>query len=361
MKEENIIILGLGLIGGSMALALKANNYQGKIIGFDIEEAHIKEALEARAIDEAANCLADALEYEGIFIIAAPLNAYENIFKEMAKAFSNRSVLVTDVGSIKTNIYKLAKHYLPNTVNFIGGHPMSGSEKGGFSVAQKTLFENAYYFLTVDNSECNLSILKDLVERIGAFPIIINPHEHDEIVARISHVPHIVASLLANMLDGDKKISQGAFVGGGFRDTTRIAAGNPGLWKDILLFNKINILRELEIFQKKLLVLMSQILNEEEAEVLEFFQRAKFIRDGLPKKARDYLPSLYNVFVDVEDKPGIIGELTQLVGKHQLNIREIEILHVRDNVKGAIRIGFASYEEQQDALKILQNFQTVSS
>ncbi|MEG6523469.1 prephenate dehydrogenase [Desulfotomaculum sp. 1211_IL3151] len=357
---KNIMILGLGLIGGSMALALKNSGFPGKIIGFDLDRENLYGALGASAIDIAAETLPAALGYPGLVIVAIPLGAYPETFQAMARIIGDQEMVVTDVGSVKTHIHDLACQHLPPTVPFIGGHPMSGSEKGGFPAATPYLFENAYYFLTPAKQENQpvMAALMEVIQSMGALPVLISPAEHDRIVAQISHAPHVLASLLANTLAGNDSLRHSAFVGGGFRDTTRIASGNPDLWKDILIYNKREVLLALQTIENILAEVKDIVREQDQAKLLEFFQRAKLIRDGLPKHGKDYLPVLYNIIVDVQDRPGIIGQLTKIVGDHHLNIREIEILHVRDNARGALRIGFTTAKEQSFATQLLaaQNF-----
>ena len=359
IEFRNVTILGLGLIGGSLALALKKSGYDGTITGFDIARENLEAATETGAIDRTAETVEGALEYGGLIVIAVPLGAYDGIFRQIAAVAGDRSLIITDVGSVKGRIHSLAEELLAPTVTFIGGHPMSGSEKGGFKAASATLFENAYYFLTPGKASPDIvEALKGLVRQVGAFPVVITPAEHDQIAAQISHAPHVLASLLANTLDAGNSVGHVAFAGGGFRDTTRIAAGDPLLWKDILTFNKKEVTAALAVVESMLSEIRSAIAGGKEKELIDFLQRAKFIRDSLPGHGRSYLPDFYNIIVDVEDKPGIIGRLTQLVGEKCLNIREIEVLHVREeNAKGAIRIGFASEAEQKAAARLLAEYQ----
>lgn len=352
---KKIIILGLGLIGGSMALALKKSGYEGTIIGFDISKEHLSSAVESHSIDIGVETLEEALEHEGLIIAAVPLGACKRLFQEIAVLISpQKTVVITDVGSVKTYVHKLAARYLPATALFIGGHPMSGSEQGGFHAATATLFENAYYFLTPTQTHGEaLAGVQEIVRRMGAFPVIVSPAEHDRIVAQISHVPHIMASVLSNTLDAGNSVGNATFAGGGFRDTTRIASGDPCLWKDIISYNREEILHSLVNIETMMNEVKQIITSVNDQRLFEFLSRAKFIRDCLPQRGKDYLPALYNIIIDVEDKPGIIGQLTQIVGENHLNIREIEVLHVRENSKGAIRIGFATEEEQLCAVNVL--------
>ena len=351
---RNIIIIGLGLVGGSLALALKSAGFTGTIRGFDRDSENVAAAFAKGAIDIVATSLPDALSDEGLIIVATPLGAYAELFSEIAVLAQGRRFLVSDVGSVKGYVAKLAIDYMPE-VAFIGGHPMAGSEKNGFWAANPYLFENAYYFLApAENSDSrHFEQLQRVITTLGALPITITPDEHDRIVARISHLPHITAALVANTLATGDSINYAAFAGGGFRDTTRIAAGLPELWRDILLLNRQAVLPELQRLEQQLGEIREIIASENGAALQDFLTKAKFVREGLPKHGRDYLPSAFNIFVSVKDQPGIIARLTQIIGEHKLNICEIEILHVRENADGAIRIAFAGFGESQAAKLVL--------
>ncbi|SDJ96570.1 prephenate dehydrogenase [Natronincola ferrireducens] len=352
---NNIVIIGVGLIGGSIALSLKKAGYRGKIIGCDLSQEALEEAKALGVIDMGYSSLKDAVQGADLVIVATPVGYYSGIFKEIAP-FLPKNVIVTDVGSVKGYVEKAASKDLPQDIQFIGGHPMAGSEKGGIKAATPFLYENAYYFLTPNSNtkEDTINKLKTFVEILGAYPVIVEPQQHDKIVALISHIPHLAAVLLANMLDRQNSISYIPFVGGGFRDTTRIAAGNPHMWKDIFFLNQTEVLEGIEALEDMLEEFKHLLKTQGYKGVLETLEKAKLIRDSIPHTYRDYIPPLYDLIIDVEDRPGILGELTQIIGNHKINIKEIEILHERQGEKGAVRIGLASKEEQEKAFYILR-------
>ncbi|MFA6075442.1 MAG: prephenate dehydrogenase [Negativicutes bacterium] len=356
MRTDNIIIIGMGLIGGSLALALKNSGFKGIIRGYDRDSKNVDMALAKGAVDIVTSSLDEVLADEGIVFVATPLGAYKEIFGAVGRLTAGRQFLVSDVGSVKGYAEKLAAEFMPE-VTFIGGHPMAGSEKNGFWAATPYLFENAYYFLTPTGkvNSSHVEKLKQIIAAIGAIPLTISADEHDKIVARISHLPHLAAALVANALATSDSINFAAFAGGGFRDTTRIAASNPDLWRDILLLNKQEVLPELAQLEHYIGELREIIAAENGVALRAFLAKAKFVREGLPKHSRDYLPSLFNIFVSVKDQPGIIAKLTQIIGENKLNICEIEILHVRENIDGAIRIAFASESEQCSAKELLND------
>ncbi|SES89065.1 prephenate dehydrogenase [Natronincola peptidivorans] len=351
-----IAIIGMGLIGGSLALALKNAGYKGRIIGCDLSPEALEEGLAMVAIDAATQDLKEAVIKAELVIIATPVGFYSNIFQEIAEALS-KDTIVTDVGSVKGYVSRTAASYLPEDIQFVGGHPMAGSEKGGIKAATPFLFQNAYYFLTAkeNTKQDTIEKLEGLVRSIGAFPVVVESNQHDKIVGQISHIPHMMAVMLANMLERRNTTDYAPFAGGGFRDTTRIAAGNPHMWKDIFFFNKEEVLEGVTILEEMLQEFKEMLAEEKEEEVLSALQKAKRLRDSIPHGKKDYIPQVYDLILDVEDRPGVLGELTQIIGKHAINIKEIEILHAREGEAGAVRIAVASKEEQDKAYAILRN------
>lgn len=350
-----ICIIGLGLMGGSFALALKNRGFKGEIMGYDISTGCMEGALQAQAIDTAANSLEEAVTDAEIVVIAVPISRYENILKEIG-AFLCPNCIVTDLGSIKVQALQVANKLLPKYVHFIGGHPMTGSEREGFKAADPFLYENAYYFLTPekDTPDDAVGTIEHIVKSLGAYTVYLSPEEHDLIVSRISHLPHIIAMTLINFVDKNKGVSYLPFVGGGFRDTTRIASGNPGMWKDILFANKKEIIKSMDSFQSLLDEFKYYLEHNEDDGIIRSLENAKSIRDSIPHHGRDYMSPLFEVTVSIEDKPGTIAALTQLISSNNINIKQIEILHSRQNEGGALRLAFESEGDRGSVLKILK-------
>lgn len=355
LSKRKISIIGLGLMGGSLGLALKNRGFKGIVTGYDILEDYIEEALLAQAIDIGAGSLRDAVIYAEVVVIAVPISRYETILKEICP-FLRPDCIVTDLGSVKVQVMELTKRLLPEGVEFVGGHPMTGSERGGFKAANPFLYENAYYFLTPDESTSPraVEIIDDMVRGLGAYTIKLSPQEHDLIVSRISHLPHIIAMNLVNFMDENRGISYLPFVGGGFRDTTRIASGNPNMWKDILFGNKEEIIESIDSFQRLLDEFKYYLEYDKVNHVVKCLENAKSIRDSIPHQGRGYISSLFELVISIEDKPGSIAELTQLISSNNVNIKEIEILHSRQNEGGAVRLALESKEDQTLILDILR-------
>ena len=353
---QKILIIGMGMIGGSLALALRKSGYRGKIIGCDLSKEILVEAKAMQAIDMGYVNPKEAVKNVDLIVMAIPVGYYEKTFEEIAD-YLPKDVVITDVGSVKAYVAELVDRNLPKDIQFLGGHPMAGSEKGGIKAATPFLFENAYYFLTPNHRTKSDTIhkLEGLIKGLGAYPVLIEAHEHDKIAAQISHIPHLTAVLLTNLLNKRNSIHCIPFVGGGFRDSTRIASGDPIMWKDIFLLNKEEVLRGITTLEEMLQDFKRELQEGKTEAVLEALKKAKEIRDSIPHGGRDYIHPIYELIIDVQDRPGVLGELTQMLGSNHVNIKEIEILHARQGEMGAVRVGFASKEEEEKAFLLLKN------
>lgn len=244
-KFNTIAIVGVGLIGGSIGLAVKKKNLCDKIIGIGRNEVSLKKALKKGAIDEVTMDKSGVKDAD-LVILATPVGSIVPLIKELIPHLKEGTV-ITDVGSTKGKIMDEVEKILPQSVNFIGGHPLAGSEKSGVESASADLFEKSICFLIPHKSidaEQSLRNLKSFWRALGANPIVIPAEMHDFLVAGISHLPHIVAVALVNSLEDasweGKKITE--FAGQGWRDATRISRGSPDIWIDILFSNRDELL-----------------------------------------------------------------------------------------------------------------------
>jgi prephenate dehydrogenase len=349
--KKNIMIIGLGLIGGSLGLALKGSNLINKIIGFDIDDAAINQALEIGCIDDAVNLLSGIHQADIIFL-CTPLSSYAAILGQI-KSEIKPGTIVSDVGSTKEEIMKLFQG-LPEGVWGIGGHPMAGAESQGIKGADRYLFENAVYILTPDkNTPADvLEILIKLLKATGAKISIMEASRHDQLAAIISHIPHLAAVALVNQT-ADHQESL-LMAGGGFRDTTRIASSNPVIWHDILYFNRKPIIKELDKLITYLHKLRKALVNFDAACIDQELTRAQKTRDTIPRVQRGLIPVYYDIVCIVPDKPGIIGQLGLILGQQDINIVDIEIIRVREGDGGTIRLGVPSLQAAHAAVAILK-------
>lgn len=284
-----IAILGLGLIGGSLGLALKQKGPENlHITGFDINESSCEEALRLGAIDRSCQSYEFLSECEIIFL-CAPVLQIRKIAAEI-RPFVKAGTIVTDVGSTKQYLQNELEPLFSEGVQFIGGHPMAGREMSGMLAAQSDLFENKWYILirSDQQSEESLQKLAALIEYTGASVTYMNAADHDRYAAVISHLPHIASAGLVNMLnhydDADSIIK---LAGGGFRDTTRIASSNAHMWSDICLTNQEALIDCIKKYQLLLNELIQNIEQGNRDSIYDYFYQAKLRRDSMIDKVNN--------------------------------------------------------------------------
>jgi prephenate dehydrogenase len=280
---RRVAIAGMGLIGGSLGLALRGRRLAGEVVGIVRRPATAVEAVSAGAADDAG--LDPALvSGADLLVLAAPILACETLLADLAPHLSP-GCLVTDVGSTKERLMRTLPPLLPPGCDFVGGHPMAGSEKGGVAAARADLFEGAVWVLTRGPQTPDEAVarLAQLTRALGATPVEMEPHLHDDAVARISHLPHIVAAALAEAA-GDGSVPADVLrllVAGGFRTTTRIAASSPEMWRDICLTNRDAALAALSDCESALARFRSALEAADSDGLLAAFQRGKAVRDSL--------------------------------------------------------------------------------
>jgi len=244
VKYKRTAIIGIGLIGGSFALAAKRAGIVESVVGVARSEATLQAALEMGAADEATTDPAEAVRGADLVYIAVPVGTTRSIFAHIADHL-RPDALVTDAGSTKREVMQAAAELLPDHITFIGGHPMAGSEQSGVQAARADLFEDAVYFLTPTDttSPDELDEMIEVVRTLGAIPSAQTADLHDRLAAATSHLPHLVSAALASTvakLLADSRQAED-FVGTGFSDTTRLAEGSPEVWRDIFLSNADNL------------------------------------------------------------------------------------------------------------------------
>ncbi len=290
MKEESdfsfkkVTIIGVGLIGGSLGLALKEKKPNFKIAGID-KQAIIEKAITRGAIDEGTVNLEEGIKEADVVILATPVKIILDLLPQI-NPFLKKECLVTDTGSTKQKIVQKANKVLSEDIFFIGGHPMAGSEKCGIESADPCLFHNKTYILT-PAPKSNLRALEKmslLIQMIGAKELILDPLEHDRIVSAVSHLPQIIAVSLINAigelaLRGNNNNYFKA-VGEGFKDMTRITSSSYKMWEDICETNQENILEMIQEFRNYLGILEDKLKNNP-SRLKEEFQKAKILRKKL--------------------------------------------------------------------------------
>ncbi|MGI6659915.1 MAG: prephenate dehydrogenase/arogenate dehydrogenase family protein [Dethiobacteraceae bacterium] len=350
---RRVAILGVGMMGGSLGKALLKRDLAVEVIGYDADPAAVQLARQVGAVTHAAATAAEAVAAAELVVLAVPVQAACRLLREMAPYLSP-GCLVTDLCSTKAAVTKAAEEALPAAAAFVGGHPMAGSEKTGVLAAEADLFENAIYILT-GTASAELTAMQDLVWRLGGLPVVMTPEQHDRQVAAISHLPHLTAAVLVQTVAGLGETAELlSLAGGGFRDSTRIALGCPRMWKDICLSNRDNLLTMLDMFADRLSEVRQLVAQADAAGLLAYFAAAREVRQQVPLRGKGLLPLLYNLFVFVPDRPGLIGEVTGLLGEGGINIAEIELLRVREKTGGPLRLGFVTAAARDAAAEILQ-------
>jgi len=279
MKLFNrITIIGLGLIGGSLSLAIKEKHLAKEVIGVSRRRSTIQRALSLKIVDHATLNLKEGVKGSGLVILCTPVYKIVDIAERIAPLLKKGAILI-DIGSTKKYITKKIEPILTEGTHFIGSHPLAGSEKSGVLSSDKNLFKGAVCIL-VKSARTNpqaLAKIKRFWDGLGMKVIVMSPDAHDKIVSKISHLPHALAVSLVNSMDKTGL----DLAAGGFRDTTRIASGEPELWKDIFLTNKDNLIKDIARFKKELAKIEYALKNDNKAVLLNLLNRAKVVRDSL--------------------------------------------------------------------------------
>lgn len=280
MFVKHLTIIGVGLIGGSIARALKRINACGEIIGCGRNIANLETAIELGVIDKYETQVDRAVANSDLIIVAVPLRSIASIFQIISKEISPNTI-ITDVGSAKASVIADAKQYLgQHFPQFVPGHPIAGTEKSGVAASFAELFEDHKVILT-PVPETNPQAVETVTlmwQKIGATVVKMLVAQHDEILAATSHLPHLLAYSLVDTLN---KMNEDVFefAAGGFRDFTRIASSDPTMWHDISLSNRDAILKMLGLFRNELDDLTKAIQQGDSSEIKDIFSRAKIIRD----------------------------------------------------------------------------------
>ncbi|MDQ7788435.1 MAG: prephenate dehydrogenase [Eubacteriales bacterium] len=352
---RKVAIYGVGLIGGSLGMGLVARGLARQVTGIGRNEANLRTAVELGAITDYTTDPVRGVAGAELVVLALPVRLIIGALRTVAEDLAPGTV-VTDVGSTKTEIVREAEALLPAGVHFIGGHPMTGSEQAGVQAADRYLFEGAYYILTptANTHSRAQSMMADLVESLGARMIEFDPAEHDRIMAAVSHFPHLVASALMNTVSGLGQTDRiFPLAAGGFRDTTRIASGNPEVWRDIFSTNRRPLLDMVTRFRAELEIIEGILAREDGLRLVDWLEQARQARELLPLKAKGYMQDLYQMNVTISDRPGSIAALANTLYRYDVNISDIEVLRVREGEGGTVRLAFGSEAERDLAARLL--------
>ncbi|GLC87060.1 prephenate dehydrogenase [Lysinibacillus piscis] len=352
---RKVLVIGLGLIGGSIALALQKAP-ETKIIGYDMDSQTREHAKTLHIVDEIVTDPMQAAADVDVIIFGTPVNATLDWMEQLKSWPLKKKVLVTDTGSTKKSIMQKAGELRELGITFIGGHPMAGSHKSGVLAAKAHLFENAYYMLTPLAGEeiIHMAQLESLLKYTHAKVVSVSASEHDHMTAVVSHFPHIIAASLVHQLGGEngEYPMTRSLAAGGFRDVTRIASSNPVLWRDITLQNREELITQLEDWEAEMGRVKQLLLQGDAHEIEAYFAVAKDLRDELPISAGAIFTS-FDLYVDVPDYPGVISEVTGILADEAISITNLRIVESREDVFGVLVISLQSEHDRERAAKCI--------
>jgi len=288
---KKVCIIGCGLIGSSLARAIKKHNLSEKIVSSNRSDIVNKKVLELKIVDDSSSDTQKMVNDSDLIIIATPLSSYENVILKIKNSLKNGMIL-TDVGSVKERVISLVEKVIPKDVSWIPSHPIAGTEDSGPEAGFSELFKNRWCILTPSKKakEKDINTLKSFWKKIGSKVDIMDAKQHDYILSITSHIPHLVAYNIVNTSINIQEEKQSAIIkysAGGLRDFTRIAASNPIMWRDIFIQNKKNTSKEIEKFIANLEDLKNAIENEDGKKLEEIFIKTKRIREEIIKAGQD--------------------------------------------------------------------------
>lgn len=360
MLSGHVTFVGFGLLASSMAAAIRASKLpltirivssqktreRAKELGFADESFGYEEVESwARGTD--------------LILLCSPILHILEMLESLQKIQVESRVVVSDIGSTKAEICKAGAR-LSSPFLFIGGHPMAGSEKRTLEYNDPSLFENAYWFLCPPKGTApeEYSLLSELIAFLGSRVVLFEPEEHDATIAWLSHMPQMVSTALAGNLPEDLlNNNYQHFAGRGFRDMTRIAASGWNMWRDILLTNRSAVLNALAGFAKGVKAVenaLDKLPTDGDEALHKIFESGNKGRASLFAPGRVASHGFYEVSVALEDRPGTILAVMKPLSDAGINIRDIELMKVRENVSGVLLISFKTEREATQAVEILQ-------
>lgn len=337
--------IGLGLIGGSIAKTLRRVRPNTRIIAYNRTASVLEEAKRDNVIDIGCSDIDEHFSTCDLIFLCVPVITMISCVEKL-KPYLKKNVILTDVGSTKTEIHE-AITSLGLDDCFIGGHPMAGSEKTGYTNATDRMIENAWYLITPaeDVPIERVSEFSAFISSLGALPMVLSYQEHDYVVAAISHLPHVVSASLVNLvheLDGEGSVMK-SIAAGGFKDITRISSSSPQMWQEICLANSENICALLSRYIRKLTDFQFVIRNRDKEKLQAYFTECKDYRDSF-SDASGSIPKSFRIYLDIADQPGAIATIAAILAEASISIKNIGIVHNREYEEGVLRIEF--YDQQ---------------
>ncbi|MGT2666211.1 prephenate dehydrogenase [Streptococcus rifensis] len=355
---KTIYIAGLGLIGGSIALGIKRDHPDYTVLGYNRGADSRRVALERGMVDAVTDDFASFAPRADVIILAVPIQQTLEFLEQLAGLPLKPNVLVTDAGSTKLAIVQKAEQVLAGkAIRFIGSHPMAGSHKSGAQAADVNLFENAYYILTPSalTTEDTILEIKDLLSGLHVRFIEMDTEEHDQVTGQVSHFPHVLATSLM-LQAGDHRETHAMtqhLAAGGFRDMTRIAESEPGMWTSILMTNKEAVLERIDDFKSRLDQVTDMIQQDDQEALWQFFHQGGQIRKEMEIHKRGGVDSFYDLSVNIPDEEDEILKIMELLrGTSLMNLRINE--ENREDIHGILQITFKTQADQIRSKEIIE-------
>lgn len=356
MRKLTFGFIGIGLIGGSIAKAIRRVLPESTIIVYNRRESSRTLALNDGTANIATDKVDSTFSQCDYIFLCTPVE--KNVeYLSILKKIINDNCIITDVGSVKTNIHQ-AVNALGLEEHFIGGHPMAGSEKTGYENANDRLVENAYYPLTPTNKveQKYVDELTKIVKMIGAIPIRISYEEHDKVVAAISHLPHLIAASLVNLVkhNDSKEEYMKTLAAGGFKDITRIASSSPEMWEQICMTNNTNISDMLQKYVDSLLEIKEDLDQHKGQGIFDLISESRDYRDSIEDRNNSLISRSYNVYCNIIDESGAIATIATILATNGVSIKNIGIIHNREFEDGVLKISFYDETSADKAVEQLE-------
>ncbi len=348
--------IGFGLIGGSIARAIRDHLSDAVIVVNVRDHSKIEQAVKDGVVNRTADAIDEAFSSCDIIFLCAPVATNNENLRKL-KAYVSPTCLITDAGSVKSSIHETVES-LGLSGQFIGGHPMTGSERIGYLNSRSDLMKNAYYILTVPDGSKNqdLEPMKQMVtECFGSILLVLSPYVHDHVTAAISHLPHVISASLVNLVkdSDDPEGTMKMIAAGGFKDITRISSSSPAMWQNICMTNTDNILDLLDDYVKALQKIRASIEKKDPDALYQFFNDARTYRDSFNTSVSGPITRSCLLTVVIPDEAGAMAIILSMLAFHQVNIKNINITHNREYANGSVLIEFYDEPTKEKAYKLL--------
>ncbi len=358
LGEAVIAFIGLGLIGGSIARGIKREKPDTKIMAYMRSRSRLLKAREDGIVDVILEEIGEELRECDMIFLCTPVE-YNAKYLSDIQPLLKPGAIITDVGSTKTDIHEEVSR-LGMEDCFIGGHPMAGSEKTGYENSTDHLLENAYYIITPTSASTEKQVdrLVRIADMIGSLPLVLDYESHDFVTAAISHLPHIVASSLVNLVK-DSDNEQGLMkrlAAGGFKDITRIASSSPEMWEQICMTNSNHLAVILERYIASLNQVLAELKQKDNNYIYQLFETSRNYRDSFSEKVAGSIAPDYSFTVVMADEVGAISTLSVILAAKGISIKNIGINHNREHGEGTLRIAFYDRGTMGKAWEVLERY-----